>query len=129
MHTDHLLGNDRIQLDSNSPRLAPPHNIKHMLNMSRLPLFGTLMLEIRLYIKRIARNSHNIKILAILVEPLFGNLGTIGNDGIRLDFELFLTKLEDFANVGWVHEWLAAADVEFAHTSVCECSESFLGLV
>jgi hypothetical protein len=86
-------------------------------------------LDIRLVVKAIARNRHNVQIPAIRIEPLLSDFGTVIDDGTRFEVEFLLAILEQLSDVCRLEEGFSAADVKFFHACLGEHMETLLGLV
>jgi hypothetical protein len=85
-----------------------------------LPPFTSSNLKIRLVVEGIAADSHNIKILAIRVQPLDSNFRPIADDPRRFEVQLLLAILYYFANELGSQEGFASGDVNLNHACVRE---------
>jgi hypothetical protein len=130
--------NDSVQFEHNIPVVAPSAtltmrgryndsvtddvlcDLEYLPGVHPFPLLTPSNLEIRLVVEGVAADSHNIKILTILVQPPYSNLRRIADDPCRFKLQLFLAILNYFANEFGSQKGFAPGDVDLHHACIRE---------
>ena len=91
-----------VYLDLDVPFFAHVRDLMDTSNMFPRAILSATNKYVSLRVETIARNGHDIEILAICIQPLLRDFRPISYHGARLQMELVLAKAEDLANEVWL---------------------------
>lgn len=122
-------GDDGVNFDFDTSLFGPLRDFEYIVDVSLSgPVFCATLFDVGLCVERITGYGHDVKVLAVCIQPFLSHLRAVVHNGTRLDMKFFFTEFEDLPDIARLEKGFSAADVELLHPSIGKHAKSTLGI-